>query len=159
MSWSYVTYDSKYKKEQFDCGKAPLNLYLKTQMSQDYKRKANVPTLAINIKNEVIAYYTLSAGEVHFASFPESLKKKIAPYPVPIARVGRLAVCKSMQGKKLGADVLAHAIRNAEKISEQLGIRALIVDAKDSEAEKFYLHFSFQYLETTTDRKTLFLMI
>jgi len=159
MSWTYVDYDSRYKKTQFDCGKVELNDYLSKQMSQDLKRKANVPTLAINANDEVVGFYTLSAGEVQFDSFPEDLKKKIAPYPVPIARVGRLAVCKSMQGKKLGADILANAILKAEQASKLMGVRAVVVDAKDLQAEQFYLHFGFQYLQTTVVRKTLFLII
>ena len=155
MSWQHTPYDSKYKKASFDCGVQVLNDYLNKQMSQDLKRKACVPTLAVNSSDEVVGYYTLSAGEIHFASFPASLKKKIAPYPAPIARVGRLAVDKSMQRKKLGADLLAHAIRKAEHLSTEIGIRALVVDAKDSNAEKFYLHFGFQYLQTNTNRIAL----
>ncbi len=159
MSWQYESYDSKCKKIAFDCGVQALNDYLNKQMSQDLKRKACVPTLAVNSSDEVVGYYTLSAGEIHFANFPANLKKRIVPYPVPIARVGRLAVDKSMQGKKLGANLLAHAIRKAEHLSTEIGIRALVVDAKDVKAEQFYMHFGFQYLQTNTNRKTLFLIV
>ncbi|MBO9665485.1 MAG: GNAT family N-acetyltransferase [Bdellovibrio sp.] len=158
MSWSFVSYDSKYIKENFDCGKPVLNNYLKTKMSQDMKRKANVPTLAINDRNEVVGYYTLSAGEVQFENFPAELKKKIAPYPVSVARLGRLAVDQSMHGKGLGADLLAHAIRKTEGVSQEIGMRALVVDAKDEDAESFYKHFGFDYLLTNSSRKSLFLL-
>lgn len=61
--------------------------------------------------------------------------------------------------KKLGADLLAHAVRKTEVLSKSLGVRALVVDAKNASAEKFYLHFGFEYLQTNTTRKTLFLII
>lgn len=159
MSWQYVSYDSNYIKSNFDCGVKPLSDYLQKHISQDIKRKACASTLAINSQREIIGYYTLSAGEIHFDNFPSSLKKKIAPYPVSVARIGRLAVDKSMQGKKLGADLLANALRKTEYLSLEIGIRALVVDAKDLNAEKFYLHFGFQYLQTNTLRKSLFLII
>lgn len=87
MSWNIVDYDSKYINTSFDCGISPLNDYLRNQMSQDVKRQANVPSLAISQANEIIGYYTLSAGEIQFDT----------RYPVPVTRIGRLAVCKTMQ--------------------------------------------------------------
>jgi predicted GNAT family N-acyltransferase len=159
MTWSFVDFDSKYDRSKFDCGEIALNDYLKKQMSQDVARKANVPLLAVNAQNEVLGYYTLSSGSVEFANFPSTLKKQIAPYPVPIARIGRLAVDNSTKGKGLGKELLFHAIDRTEEAAKLMGIRAIVVDAKNIQAENFYKKYGFEELQTTGSRKSLFLII
>ena len=161
MSWTIEDYDkSKFDRSKFDCGNADLNSYLKTQITQDFIRKANVPVLAVNTKSEVIGFYTLSSGAIEFKNFPEALKKSIAPYPVPIARIGRLAVDKLIKGQGLGKELLFHAIDRAEQASKKIGIRAIVVDAKDEAAENFYKKYGFEYLQDRTGpRKSLFLII
>ena len=160
MSWSIVDFDKSYDRKNFDCGESALNNYLKNQMSQDLKRKANVPMLAVDSNDKVVGYYTLSSGHIEFLNFPSSLKSKIAPYPVPIARIGRLAVDNTMKGQGLGEELLMHAIDRAEQVSKLMGIRAVVVDAKNPRAEKFYLKYGFQYLHGhERQRKTLFIVI
>ncbi|MAZ46930.1 MAG: GNAT family N-acetyltransferase [Halobacteriovoraceae bacterium] len=160
MSWSIVEFDKSYNRNNFNCGEEVLDQYLKKQMSQDLKRKANVPMLAVDDINKVIGYYTLSSGHVEFQNFPVKLKSKIAPYPVPIARVGRLAVDSSMKGQGLGEELLMHAIDRAEQVSKLMGIRAVVVDAKNENAENFYKKYGFEYLQNRAGgRKTLFLVI
>ena len=159
MSWVFHTFDKKFDRSKFDCGEPALNDYLRKQMSQDVDRKANVPTLAINPQDEVIGYYTLSSGAVEFTNFPQALKKQIAPYPVPIARIGRLAVDNSTKGQGLGRELLFHAIDKVEHLSKEIGIRAIVVDAKNANAETFYLKYGFQHLHTAGARKSLFLII
>jgi predicted GNAT family N-acyltransferase len=160
MNWTFVDFDKKYHRSNFDCGEPSLNNYLRAQISQDVARKANVPVLAVNTQNEVIGFYTLSSGSVEFSHFPTSLQKKIAPYPVPIARIGRLAVDNSTKGQSLGKDLLFHAIDRVEEASEKIGIRAIVVNAKNQNAENFYLKYGFQYLQNATEtKKTLFLVV
>ncbi len=159
MTWAFDKFDKKFDRTKFNCGELALNDYLRKQMSQDVDRRANVPTLAVNTQDEVIGYYTLSNGAVEFANFPQNLKKEIAPSPVPIARIGRLAVDNSTKGQGLGRELLFHAIDKVEQLSIEIGIRSIVVDAKNPNAEAFYLKYGFQYLHTSGAKKSLFLMI
>ncbi len=159
MTWSFVDFDPQYDRTKFDCGEVALNDYLKKQMSQDVARKASVPQLAVNTQKNVLGYYTLSSGAVEFVNFPIRLKKQIAPYPVPIARIGRLAVDNNIKGQGLGKELLFHAIDRTEQIAKRMGIRAIVVDAKNAQAENFYKKFGFEELQTTGVRKSLFLII
>ena len=140
MSWVFHTFDKKFDRTKFDCSEPALNDYLRKQMSQDVDRKANVPTLAINPQDEVIGYYTLSSGAVEFTNF-------------------RLAVDNSTKGQGLGRELLFHAIDKVEHLSKEIGIRAIVVDAKNANAETFYLKYGFQHLHTAGARKSLFLII
>ena len=160
MKWSFVNFDKKYNRAKFDCGNSELNDYLKTRISKDVERKANVPVYAVNSADEVIGFYTLSSGSVQFENFPDNLKKKIAQYPVSIARVGRLAVDQSMQGKGLGKELLFHAIDRVEVVSKSIGIRAIVVDAKDKKAENFCQKYGFDYLQNSNSSpKAMFLIL
>jgi GNAT superfamily N-acetyltransferase len=161
MSWQFVEFGKNYDRKKFDCGEAVLNDYLKTKISKDVERKANQPVLAINAQNEVMGFYTLSASSVEFANFPATLKSKIAPYPVSVALIGRLAVDSSMKGQGLGKELLFHAIDRAEEVGKKIGLRAVVVDAKNKSAEDFYLKYGFDHLITTvtTYPKKLFIII
>ncbi len=160
MSWKFVDFHKKYDRSQFNCSEPSLNNYLKSQISQDITRKANVSVLAINPQNHVLGFYTLSSGSLEFKNFPPSLKRKIAPYPVPIARLGRLAVDNSIKGQGLGKELLFHAIDRVEEVAKKIGIRAIIVDAKNQNAANYYLKYGFEYLQNNSSSKTtLFLII
>jgi GNAT superfamily N-acetyltransferase len=161
MSWQFVDFDKSFDRKNFDCGEAVLNDYLKTKISKDVERRANQPVLAVNAKKEVLGFYTLSASSVEFATFPASLKSKIAPYPVSVALIGRLAVDNSMKGQGLGKVLLFHAIDRAEEVGKKMGVRAVVVDAKNKSAEDFYLKYGFDHLVTsiTTYPRKLFIII
>lgn len=73
---------------------------------------------------------------------PLAVAKKF-PRRIPAARLGRLAVAKTVQGQKLGAALLIAAFRKMLDASESIGLAALFVDAKDDEAAAFYRHFGF----------------
>jgi GNAT superfamily N-acetyltransferase len=60
-----------------------------------------------------------------------------------------------VQGQGLGALLLVDALRRSLQISEQVGIRAVEVDALDDAARNFYLKFGFRSL--LDDPRHLFL--
>ena len=76
------------------------------------------------------------------SSLPAPLAQRLPRYPiVPAILMGRLAVATSAQGQKLGVALLAHA---AEHITtSNIGAFALVVDAKDDAAQRFYEHHGF----------------
>ncbi len=66
-------------------------------------------------------------------------------YPVvPAALLGRLAVSKNWQGKGLDSTLLADALLRTART--ELGVFAMLVDAKDEAARRFYEHFGFTLL-------------
>ena len=62
---------------------------------------------------------------------------------MPVALVGRLAVDKASQGKGLGSILLADACQKVVQASSVLAVAAIVVDAKDDSAKRFYQHFGF----------------
>jgi predicted GNAT family N-acyltransferase len=60
---------------------------------------------------------------------------------VPVALLGRLAVDASFQGCGLGATLLADATIRA--LRSEIAVAAIVVTAKDNQAEEFYRHHNF----------------
>jgi ribosomal protein S18 acetylase RimI-like enzyme len=134
---------TQHDRTRFNCGIAALDGYFRTQATQDARRRASACYVAVQDEtNAVAGYYTLAAGSVPLTDLPESLSKRLPRYPlVPVARVGRLAVDRSFQGRKLGAALLADAALRA--LRSEVAVFALVVDAKDDAAVRFYRHHGF----------------
>jgi ribosomal protein S18 acetylase RimI-like enzyme len=134
---------SGQNRSGFTCGVEPLDRYSREQVTQDIRRRAAACFVAIDGENgRVAGYYTLAAGAGALSDLPEQLAKRLPRYPsVPVARLGRLAVDQAYRGQKLGAALLWDATERAAR--SELMAFALIVDAKDDQAEAFYLHHGF----------------
>ena len=147
MKFNILLLDTSFhNRESFDCGKSQLNDYLKKMAGQDAKKdysKTFVATTEVDSKN-IYGYYCTSASNIEFENIPQNLSKKLPKkYPAPCMLIGRLAVDKRMQGKKLGETLLMHALNKAIRVTSEMAIFAVRVDALDEEAKKFYLHYGF----------------
>ena len=133
----------RHERKAFSCGVEPLDRYFREQATQDIRRRVTACFVAVGEASGMIAgYYTLSAGAVALTDLPVILAKRLPRYPsVPVARLGRLAVDQAYRGRKLGAALLWDAVLRASR--SELMAYALLVDAKDEEAERFYLHHGF----------------
>ena len=129
-----------------------MNDYLKKYSGQHERRGISRTYVAVEEgEKPALGYYSISSGAVAFAIVPEKLPR----HPVPVALIGRLAVDKSAREHGLGEMLLMHALRSAQRASEVVGIYAVVVDAFDEEAKKFYLKYGFNELKD--DRLHLYL--
>ncbi len=106
----------EHDRGRFACGVESLDLYLKTQASQDMRRKANAVFVLVPIASPktVAGYFTLCAYGIAPGAIPEEARKHIPKYPVVSATlIGRLALAQDFQGKGLGSFLLAEALRKA----------------------------------------------
>jgi len=70
------------------------------------------------------------------------MTRRLPRYPaVPAARIGRLAIDRRFQGRRLGGALLLNAAMCA--LRSEIAVFALLVDAKDDEAAAFYRHYGF----------------
>lgn len=133
----------QHDRKGFSCGVFALDRYLREQAGQDIKRRAALCYVASETdSNRIAGYYTLSAGDVALRDMPDDIARRLPRYPVvPVARIGRLAIDKDYQGKRLGAALLWDAANRA--LRAEMGVVALAVDAKDEAAASFYRHHGF----------------
>jgi len=144
IQWIFAPLDKSFNKSAFDCGKSQLNEYLKKYAWQNQKQRYSI-TFVVKIENsqKILGYYCTSASSIEFANIPDSLNRKLPKYPAPVMLIGQLAIDKKMQGKGLGKLLLMHALSRAVRISSEMGIFAVRVDAMDQQAKDFYLKYGF----------------
>ena len=114
-------------------------------------------TYAAVLNGIVVGYYSLSTASVEYDQAPERAKKGMARHPIPVILIARLAVDHTRQGKGLGAALLLDALRRVLTAADIVGIRAILVHAKDEAAKRFYEHFDFD--PSPVDPMHLFLII
>lgn len=132
---------TKSQRKMFQCGEASLDDWLATQARQSMGSRDAVTYLLLD--DEIIAgYYCLSAGQVSRAEAPAHLSRR-APDPIPVVRMGRLAVDSKYQGQGWGAELLREALLSAVSAVTLIGGRALLVDALNAGAIAFYRRFGF----------------
>ncbi|TWU62341.1 Acetyltransferase (GNAT) family protein [Crateriforma conspicua] len=147
----------KHDRQAFQSDSPDLNRYLKTQVSQDVRRRVTACFVAVDVGSDDLAgFYTLSAGGLSIRDLPESLARKLPRYPsVPIVRVGRLAVSSEQLGRGVGRMMLIDAIRRT--IESDIAAFAVVVDAKDDNAVQFYRHHGF--IQFAGNKHSLFLPV
>ena len=90
----------------------------------------------------VAGYCTLSSTAVQPGELPEKTIRKLPRYPlVPATLLGRLAVDRRHHGQRYGRFMLADALYRAMR--SEIASFAVIVDAKDDNARRFYQRESF----------------
>lgn len=139
-----------HDRKGFDCGVEALNSFLQTQARKEMGRRSAVTYVLVDTARpaEIIGYYSLSAATVLLDDVPEAMAKKLGRQPsVPTTLMGRLAISRHHQGKGLGARLLWDALNRSEQTSGDVGSVAVIVDAKDEKAAKFYEHYGFRRFE------------
>jgi ribosomal protein S18 acetylase RimI-like enzyme len=152
--------DKRFARDDFDCGHDALNKFLKSSARQNQSAGANRTFVAIvagEKKKRVVGFYSQSMGQIDLSTLPVESQRKLPRHPVPVARMGRLAVDRKMKGHGLGGLLLADALKRIKLVSVEIGVFAAVVDAKDQVAKSFYEKYGF--VELTSDPMTLFLPI
>jgi ribosomal protein S18 acetylase RimI-like enzyme len=122
----------------FDCGEETLNVYLRKFALANHQAGYARTFVSCDSSHSVLGYYTLTASQVLHENASGRLAKGAARHPIPVALLARLAVDKTAQGRRLGQSLLLDAIRRVLSAAESLGIRALLVHAKNDSAAGFY---------------------
>ena len=130
-------------RDKFSCRKPPLNQYLQRHARQNDVNNISKTFVAVDEKNVVHGFYTLSAASIEFEELPEDAAKNIPKYPIPAARIGKFAVDKNSSKQGLGGKLLIDALRRIESTSNKMVIKAVLVDALDEDAKGFWLKYEF----------------
>lgn len=134
--------DVAHDRAGFHSGSAPLDRYLREQVTQDIRRRVAACFVALTDGQRIAGYYTLASASLLLAELPASIGKKLPRYPtVPAVRMGRLAVDQAFKGRGLGGALLADALDRAAHA--EIAAYALMVDAKDASAVDFYRYHGF----------------
>ena len=141
--WIETAISTQHDRKRFDCGEPDLNTYLQRYARQNHA-SGGARCFVAAARDEparVLGFYTLSPGEVAYARTPEVIRKSLGRYAVPVYRLGRLAVDRSMQGQGMGGRLLLAAGERVVLVAAQAGGVALLIDAKNERAAAWYASF------------------
>ncbi len=143
LNWREEPIGRHHDRMSFDCGSAALNEYLDRYARQNHESGSAKTFVAVSpaAPARVLGFYSISPGAIVFARAPALLTKKLGRYDVPVFRLGRLAVDRSVQGRGLGGDLLLAAGARALAVAAEVGGVALAIDAKDQGAARWYERF------------------
>lgn len=145
--WQIELLARRHDRRSFDCGMASLNEFLSLRARQNAEEDISRTYVAIRPASvRVCGFYTICSGSVERQSMPAEAAKRLPKYPVPAVRLARLAVDILHQGQGLGGDLVLDVLQRVQRLADEVGIRAVIVDALDERARRFYLRFGFQSL-------------
>lgn len=150
-----VPLTAEHDLSAFDCGEPVLNDWLRHRALKNESRFSR--TYVVCAGNRVVGYFCISAGSVERGAAPGKVRRN-APDTIPVSIIGRLAISRDHAGKGLGADLLSDALRRIALASQSIGIGAVLVQAKDDAAKRFYLRCA-EFIEYPEESRTLFLPI
>lgn len=143
MSLRIELLTARHRRDGFDCGEPALNEFLKRYARQQAERDFSRTYVAVADDGAgILGFHAISTGAIDFKNLPVGLR--LPRYPVPVARIGRLAVDVRAQGNGVGAALLDHALRLSAAMAGQVGLHAVVVDAKHAKAAAFYARYGFQ---------------
>ena len=137
--------NSRHVRATFSCGVGPRDHYFRQQAGQEQRRRAAAIFVAVDrlADDAVAGFYTLSATAVQTTTLPEAVSRKLPRYPeLPAILLGRLAVDRRWQGRRLATRLVADALQRCAPL-DQIGALFMVVDAKKVALQPFYERLGF----------------
>lgn len=148
---------SEHRLDGFDCGEPALDAWLARRALGNQAAGTSRTWVVIEASTgRVVGYYASATASVMRAATPKQIARG-QPTDLPAILLGRMAVDHRHQGKGLGGAMLKHFMTKAIEVSEKVGVRLVLVHAKDEHAKAFYLHHGF--IESPIDPLTLMMLL
>jgi GNAT superfamily N-acetyltransferase len=138
---------ARHDVDDFACGQPTLDGWLRNFAGQAQRRDAARTFVSAGPGGKVIGYYTLVVAEVAYERATGATRRGLSRhFPIPVCLIARLAVRLQDQGRGIGSDLLRDALGRIATASSDVGIRAVVVDAIDQVAARFYRQYGFESL-------------
>ncbi|MCY7353686.1 MAG: GNAT family N-acetyltransferase [Lysobacter sp.] len=137
---------ARHPRADFHSGVPAMDRFLKELASQHQRRNVSTTYVLVDstAPRAIVGYYSISFGSMRLTDLSTEEQKKLPMHPVPAARLGRLAVDDAQRGRGYGELLLQNAIKRCLAAREDIACYALVVDAKDDAAARFYAKYGFE---------------
>jgi GNAT superfamily N-acetyltransferase len=136
-----VPLEQAHEFADFDSGVPDLDTWLLRRALPNQRTGAS-RTFVIVESGRVVGYYALASGGVAHNVALGKFRRNM-PDPVPVIILARLAVDRSVQGQGLGKRLLRNAVLRVLAVSDEVGVRGMLVHAISEEAKRFYQRHGF----------------
>jgi GNAT superfamily N-acetyltransferase len=147
MKLHFESLNDSHDYSDFDCGNEALNQFLNKRAMCEEAQRLSKTRVAIDEKGEIVGFYTIAPSVITKDSLANPEGRGVPYADVPAIRIGRLAVHKMHQGSGIGRTILREALQNCLRLSNELGGRVVIVDAKNQQAASFYARYGFKAIK------------
>ncbi|MCX7350849.1 MAG: GNAT family N-acetyltransferase [Alphaproteobacteria bacterium] len=127
---------------EFSCGQVSLDHWLKARALSN-QQKGFSAVMVVHEAGRVIGFYGLAPTAVVPSLLPRSIRTGQPPDPVPCLLLGQLATDLQWAGHGIGTGLLKHALSRCVQAASLIGGRALMVNAVDDEAARFWARRGF----------------
>ena len=139
-----------HRLDEFSCGEHMLDDWLRRRAIPNQARGASRTFVVADQDGRVYGYYAMAAGAVSHQMATGGVRRNM-PEPIPVMVLARLAVDHRAQGIKLGGALLQDAVNRALVVSQNTGVRALLVHSLHDRAKSFYVLSMRRPLAITTN--------
>lgn len=145
--WVIEPFHKHEGRDGFACGEPALDVYLATYAGQHEQAGIARTFLALDVQDQgLVGYYSLSMSSIPRDNLPNALQKRFPAFPIPVARLVRLAIDHRHQGQSAGEFLFMDALQRCYKLAKEIGMVAVVVDAKHDKAAAFYREYGFESL-------------
>jgi GNAT superfamily N-acetyltransferase len=133
-----------HNRKVFDSGDDEVTLFLREKAMQDHERDLSRTMVLIDPTNSpkrIIGYHTLLMRQVKQEEIPNDRPR--ITRGIPVILLGQLGVDINFQGKGLGDILLMDAQARTDEISRKIGVRALMLDARNERLAEWYEKHDF----------------
>lgn len=132
-----------HNRREFSCGVAALDEYLRRFARQHADSNVSRTYIAADGAS-ILGFYSLAMSAIRRDNLPPKHVTRFPNFPLPVARLARLAVDVRHQRQGLGELLLADALQRCLRLSEEIGMIGVVVDAKDEKARGWYERYEFE---------------
>jgi GNAT superfamily N-acetyltransferase len=151
--------EPKHEVADFDCGSDAQSAWLRRHALQSQAGGMSRVFVVRRLSDDkVVGYYGLTTGSVLQADASRRLTAGAGGYDIPVVILTRLGIDVSEQGRGLGRALVVDAFRRIDRLADDVGIRALLIHAEDTDARAFYLRLAAFEPSPADDLQLLLLM-
>ncbi len=129
----------EHNRKIFDCGDEEVTRFLREKALQDQERDLSRTMVLIDSSEDsqtIVGYHTLVMSQVRQEEMPND-KPKITR-GIPVILLGQIGIDTNFQGRGFGDLLLTDAQARVDEISSKVGIRALMLDARNEKLAAWY---------------------
>ena len=150
--------DGSHDRKSFQCGLESVDRYLKETARGHTEKGVSLTRVLVSADSlkpkPILGYFALTPCVIEATGWP-AVPKGLPKNPVGAILLGRMGVAKSMQGKSIGALLLALARGITFDSLTATGGIGMVVDAANEELIDYYRNFGFRCISKNSLRMFL----
>lgn len=138
-----------HQRNSFRCANLSIQNFCRGNLASQHRSRSLRAFVARRTDDmAVLGYYYLTATSVEHASVGPQIGNQFHHLDkIPAVYLGMIGVHSDHARQGLGTELMVHAFRQVDQITQMAGVWALILDAYDQQAAAYYERFDFRRFE------------